>query len=357
MTGQQAPDPAQNPENLGQQQLAANLVQLAEQQDSQQVSEYFNDLLSDTEQKAPAERAAAFEYLAQEQTVQIRKDLLDAGENTVQELARSTERRGGDVQTESRRARGKLAEIEETQRREVGRHVREFNQRGLIRGHDQVVGMINQGYTRTARSSRERLHEWRMDQTRLTDQFGSAFGKAASHERALTEATEIVNPEHQAEQKDLSPLIEKSVEKIAAQKIITTVTEAGAKGISPEEAVLALLETTPDTISKDTLKTVASAIHGHQDAVYGSARRAEHASEEAELTFKRFANSGQDEYGYARSPQQAEEAFRTQNHKLRRAIETAGDSAKLSVLAIQDAQAQLHRLGQFIATKKQPAHQ
>ena len=337
----------------GARQLAGNVVRLVETGDPSAVKEYLRDVLADTEKLVPAaERMAAFEFLAGEQRGEIRRGLVASGEQMLDNLGNNSQRTRQDLQQTAPRANRGIRTALETHEQEVGRYFRgQVDTRRAARGHEVAEQTARRSFGLVTKHV-ETLSGWAQAQQQEARRYSEQVQQGQAHERALSEASEVVKPDYEGEQKDISRVIDEEVMGVAATKLQSAIAEAQSSGRSPEDAVLELMVQKSDDNSAAVIGELRTFAERYAQFAKTSSRKIEGTTKESGDLLKRFAARGRDGYQYVRRAEEAIDMYRQQ----KRTIEEAANGADLAIRQSNNilgaTDQELQRIRQKVAAAK-----
>lgn len=334
-----------NPDKPEQHQLAGNIVAVAGTQDPTAINDYLVSVLREPNNPnlPPAERVAAFHFLATEQRDALRTRTTEAGHTMVHDMGEQNQRAqatlGKQTISVSRR---KLQQLNELHEGEVGRLVRSApDARQLVRAHDTVADKVN-GSRRAVTTHHDTFKHWSGQQEQTMLKFSGVYQSGVAHERALDAAAKTLEPG--GEPRDLSEVIDEAVAASAAEKLAYAIAEAQEAGTPPEDAVTELLARETEVDMK-TVTRLAKFAHAHAETLATNRSRVRRLSEDAGQSLQRFIRRGQDEYPHIRNADAAQETFRRQRIILNTGIEPADHALAYSGRTFEDSERALESLG------------
>jgi hypothetical protein len=336
-------------------QLAGNIVRISETGDPTAVKEYLSDVLADTDKQVPAsERKAAFEFLAGEQRAEIRQGLVNSGEQMLGNLGNNSKVAQQRLEQTATTANRSLQMGVQSHEQEVGLHFRSFtpiNTRRVARGHEIAEQTVRRGFNDVTNHA-EVLSVWASTQQQETQKFDGDFKKAQAHERALTEASNTVNPEYTGEQKDLSRVIDEKVKAVGATKLQSAVAEALATDQSPEDAVLALMTQNSDTMTPKIISELRTFAEQYVSLATAGSRKVVDMTKESKQLMVRFTTRGRDGYQDVRNPEDAAGLYRQQKQTLDDAVKRADFAIRQSTTIFGTSDQALQRMRQKLNVAK-----
>lgn len=337
----------------GARQLAGNVVRLVETGDPNAVKEYLGDVLADTEKLVPAaERMAAFEFLAGEQRSEIRRGLVASGEQMLDNLGNNSQRTRQELQQTAPQANRGIRMALEAHEQEVGRHFRgQVDTRRAARGHEVAEQTARRGFGFVTKHV-ETLGGWARAQQQEARKYSDQVQQGQAHERALSEASEVVKPDYEGEQKDLSRVIDEEVKEAAATKLQSAIAEAQASGKSPEDAVLELMTQEPDASSTKIIGELRAFAEQYAQFAKTGGLKVEGMTKESENLLKRFAARGRDGYQYVRRVEEAIDLYRQQKRTIEEAAKGADFAVRQSANVLGTTDQELQRMRQKVAAVK-----
>lgn len=337
----------------GAQQLARDVVRLVESGDPLAVKDYLDDVLADTEARVPAaERMAAFEFLAGEQRQEIRRGLVESGEQMLINLGSNNQRAEQELQRTAPQANRGIRAALEAHEQEVGRHFRgQVDSRRAARGHEVAVPVARSGFS-AATKHVETLGGWARTQRQEAGSFSDQVHRGQEHERALSAASEAAKPDYEGEPKNLSRVIDEDVKTATANKLQFAIAAAIASGKSPEKAVVELMTQKPDTYSAKLIGELRTFAEQYAQFARTGSLKAEGAMKESEDIFKRFAARGREGYQYARRAEEAMDVYRQQKRAIEQAAKGADYAVRQSTMVIGTGDQELRRMRQKVAAAK-----
>jgi prefoldin subunit 5 len=333
--------------------LAGNIVRIAETNESGAVKEYLGDVLADTEKLVPAaERMAAFEFLAGEQRSEIRRGLVTSGEQMLDNLGNNSQKTRQELQQTAPAANRGIRMTVEAHEQEVGRHFRgQVDTHEAARGHEVAEQTARRGFGAVTKHV-ETVDAWARAQQQEAQKFDGEFKKGQAHERALTEASEVVKPHYEGEQKDLSRVIDEEVKEAAATKLQSAIAEAQAAGKSPEDAILELITQEPESVNPKVIGELRTFAEQYASFAVTGSRKVDGMTKESEQLMKRFAARGRDGYQYVRRVEEAMDLYRQQKRTLEDAVKGADTAIRQSANAVGTTDQELQRMRQKLAATK-----
>lgn len=339
----------------GMRQLAGNIVRIAETDDPAAVKEYLGDILADKEGSVPdIERQSAFEFLAGEQRSEIRRGLVDAGEQMVDNLTKNSQRTRQELQHTAPQANRGARAMLDAHEQEVGRHMRgNVDANKAAHGHEVAEQTARRGFGAVAKHA-ETLGAWSRAQQDEASKYHQQVQRGQSHERALSEAVDTVKPDYEGEPKDLSRVIDEEVTEAAATKLQAAVAEALATGKSPEDAVFELLsqEQEPNTASLQLIRDLRSFADQYALFARNESLKLDGTTKETGQLLKQYAACGRDGYRYARRAEEAIDLYRQQTRTMENAVKGAAFVVRQSGNMFGQSDQQLQRIQQRIAATK-----
>ncbi len=337
----------------GARQLAGNVVRLLEIGDPDAVKEYLGDVLADTEKLVPAaERMAAFEFLAGEQRSEIRRGLVASGEQMLDNLGSNSQKTRQELQQTAPQANRGIRTMTEAHEQEVGRYFRgQVDARRAARGHEVAEQTARRGFGVVTKHV-ETLSGWARAQQQEAHKYDDQVKQGQAHERALNEASEVVKPDYEGEQKNLSRVIDEEVKEAASTKLQSAIAEAQASGKSPEEAVLELMSQEPDTASPKVIGELRTFAEQYAQFAKTGSLKVEGMTKESERLLKNFAARGRDGYQYARRVEEAVDLYRQQKRTLEEAAKGADYAIQQSVSVLGTSDQELQHMRQKLTAAK-----
>jgi len=338
----------------GARQLAGNVVRLVETGDPNAAKEYLGDVLADTEKLVPAaERMAAFEFLAGEQRSEIRRGLVASGEQMVDNLGNNSQKTRQELQQTAPQANRGVRMAIEAHEQEVGRHFRgQVDTRRAARGHEVAEQTARRGFGAVTKHV-ETLGAWARVQQDEAHKYDGQVKQGQAHERALNEASEVVKPDYEGEQKDLSRIIDDEVKEAAATKLQSAIAEAQAAGQAPEDAVLELMTREPDTIDTKVIGELRTFAEQYANFAKTGSLKVEGITKESERLLKNFAARGRDGYQYVRRVEDAMDLYRQQKRTIEEAAKGADFAIRQSANVLGATDQELQRMRQKLASAKE----
>jgi hypothetical protein len=328
------PDPSRSDlavshEDTVSKELAANLVAVAQEHGSEGVRDYLVDVLADKEGTVPTqERRGAFKLLAGEQRKSLQEDITNIGEDFVATRLSQNNNTEEEIGDNDRINKRTFEELIDEHRLSVGRHLRDGgNTRLASRAHEDLEHDVRKGI-RVINEFGEIMNTWsRVSRSKVED-FAGDIDHSLNHDRALSEAEKVTDPNYGGEPRDISLVIDEAVKQKTAIKLNEAVQQAQEKGDDTQEAVIkVLLEDRPDDISTDELKSLR-AFAGHYERFAAvESPRIERETEEVGQVLKTFMNRGNEDYAYSRTIEEAQDVYRRQSQALERAVSEAGSIA------------------------------
>jgi uncharacterized protein YukE len=337
----------------GARQFAGNVCRLIETGDLHAVKEYLGDILADTEKLVPStERMAAFEFLAGEQRGKIRHGLVAAGEQMVDSLSSNSKKARKELEQTAPAANRGVRSALDAHEQEVGRHfLGQVDSRRAARGQESAVQIARRGFGAVIKHV-ETFGGWARVQQEEARKYDEQVKQGQAHERALNEAREVVKPDYEGEQKDLSRVIDEEVKEVAATKLQSAIAEAQAAGQSPEDAVLKLMAREPDTIDTKVIGELRTFAEQYAGLAKTGSLKVERITKESERLLINFAGRGRDGYQYVRRVEDAIDLYRQNKRTLEEAAKTADSAIRESANLLGATDQELQRMGQKLALVK-----
>lgn len=337
----------------GMRQLAGNIVRVAETNDPDAIKDYLGAVLADTEKLVPdTERMAGFEFLATEQRDKIRRGLISSGEQMLGKLGHNSATYGEQLKQTALSANMGVKRIQETHEQAVGRHFRgHVDTRAATRGHETAEQTARKEFGAVVKHV-ETLSGWARAQQEEASKYGSQAKQGQAHERALNEASKIVKPDYDGEQKDLSRIIDEEVKRAASTKLQSAIAEAQAAGKSPEDAVLELMSREPNTDPPKILAELRTFTEQYAQLAKTGSLKVKSMTEEPERLLKNFAARGRDVYGYAHGAEEAVRSYQQQKRTVEQAVGGAGRAIRQSDDVLAASNQELQRMRQKFAAAR-----
>ncbi len=333
--------------------LAGNIVRIAETNEPGAVKEYLGDVLADTEKLVPAaERMAAFEFLAGEQRSEIRRGLVTSGEQMLDNLGNNSQKTRQELQQTAPAANRGIRMTVEAHEQEVGRHFHgQVDTRRAARGHEVAEQTARRGFGAVTKHV-ETLDAWGRAQQQEAREYDDEARQGQAHERALNEASEVVKPDYEGDQKDLSRVIDEEVKEATATKLQSVIAEAQTTGKSPEDAVLELISKEPATATPKIIGELRTFAEQYAGFAKTGTQKIEGMTKESERLMKNFAARGRDGYQYVRRVEDAIDLYRQQRRTLEDAVKGADFAIRQSANVLGTTDQELQRMRQKLAATK-----
>ncbi len=328
----------------GRRMLAANLTRLLTDSGSKVTSAYLNDILANTEGKAPAsERQAAFNLLATEQKNIIRQSLIDSGQHVLSSLIENSEAVGQRVADTARTTTNQVNALAEIHYQEVGRHFRNGVDTRRAALGQELVEQRSRGAVRRLGEYTDSVQSWARTQTDGIDGYLGDVGKARQQEFALAEAATSIQPSYDGKPKELTPLVSERAMSLTSEKLHHAMSMAIENGTDPTETVVNLLAGWTE-VSPKPITMLNEALSEYGASVRGVAGRSKGKQEDVDQLFRIFNRNGREGYQHARGVQEAVGFYRSQTHRLGTVISEAGTLIRTSAKPVEASSGNLRTI-------------
>jgi hypothetical protein len=332
---------SQNDQELqkqGSQLLGESLTKLVESDEPGAVKDYLEVVLTDTEGNVPAaERAVVFGLLAHEQRDGLKMGLLGSGEQMLDSLASNDTRSKDEMRGAAESVSRAVSTTAETHEQAVGRHMRAGGNARAAANGNQEVGAVVQKSIGSLSQFIEKFGNWGSTQSAKLESFDGSIKNANAHERALDEASKVVQPDYEGDAKNISAVIDEKVKTETANKLTALLADARNKGISPETAVFDLLTKEPDTLSGAKINELRTFVSQYRELLKTSGGKLGVLKQETEQTLKSFVARGRDGYQPNTPIDAAREVFKFQKQSISRAQDQAAETVRISTDAIANS--------------------
>lgn len=303
----------------GSKSFAANISKIIETEGISVAREYIKDLLSDTEGRFPeSERMAVFEILANEQNIDISRNLINEGRHTLETLinrARAARETLDDaLRTTSFRNPLEMhsSRVESTLRRNQG--VDDYRKAAY---HTEVVADDARRIITNAYIVMSDLDLFAAMQSVDAENYHILVGKSEWQSMELAKAKDSLRSDSEVEKKELVHLINPRVIESVLSKIQSSIEESKDGSASLEDAIcsLATNPTKLDYSTKEILLEVQSFLDHHGIGIVRKVRESINALEDSRMQLLKF-NRNRDEYFSIHRPQDAIELANKQQQLL-----------------------------------------